>query len=349
MKRLFAMILTLAVLLTVAACGGSPEDDAAKVPDQTEKTDIGSSAAQAGKIAVVFATGGLGDKTYNDSLYYGVKSICDAANLQFDYSEPMDAAEYEPLLRGYADAGDYDLIISLGYSQGTSVEAVAPNYPDQNFMLIDAEVACDNVACYAWRENELSYMVGVLAGNMTESKVIGFIAAHDIYNCNMNAAGLTAGAKSVDPSIKVLVDYLGSWDDIAACKEMALAMHEKGADIIYHAASTAGLGILEAGKEQGFYTIGFDGNVNADAPDTNFASAIRLFPVAAEFAISAALDGSFKGGVISMGCAEDACMVDTEGSNVEVSQEIWDAVNAAKEGIANGSIVVPKTLEEVNC
>ena len=146
MKRLFAMILTLAVLLTVAACGGSPEDDAAKVPDQTEKTGTGSSAAQAGKIAVVFATGGLGDKTYNDSLYYGVKSICDAANLQFDYSEPMDAAEYEPLLRGYADAGDYDLIISLGYSQGTSVEAVAPNYPDQNFMLIDAEVACDQVA-----------------------------------------------------------------------------------------------------------------------------------------------------------------------------------------------------------
>ena len=93
-----------------------------------------------GAIAVVFATGGLGDKTYNDSLYYGVKDICDTMNLKFDYSEPMDAAEYEPLLRGYADTGEYDLIISLGYSQGSSVEAVAPNYPDQNFMLIDSEI-----------------------------------------------------------------------------------------------------------------------------------------------------------------------------------------------------------------
>lgn len=348
MKKLFAMILTLTMLLTLASCGKSTTNSGSETTNKTETEEANTPDTYAGKIAVVFATGGLGDKTYNDSLYYGVKDICDSMNLQFDYSEPMDAAEYEPLLRGYADAGDYDLIISLGYSQGTSVEAVAPNYPDQNFMLIDAEVACDNVACYAWRENELSYMVGVMAGKMTESNVIGFIAAHDIYNCNMNAAGLTAGAKAVNPDVEVLVDYLGSWDDIAACKEMALAMHEKGADIIYHAASTAGLGILEAGKEQGFYTIGFDGNVNADAPETNFASAIRLFPVAAKIAISSALDGSFKGGVVSLGCAEDACMVDTEGSNVEISQEIWDAVNAAEAGIADGSIVVPKTLEEVN-
>ena len=344
MKKILALILALAMLLTLAACGGKP---AAEDVNQPAK-EGGDAAAPAGKIAVVFATGGLGDKTYNDSLYYGVKDICDTMNLQFDYSEPMDAAEYEPLLRGYADAGDYDLIISLGYSQGTSVEAVAPNYPDQNFMLIDAEVACDNVACYSWRENELSYMVGVMAGMMTESKVIGFIAAHDIFNCNMNAAGLTAGAKSVDPEIEVLVDYLGSWDDIAACKEMAIAMHEQGADIIYHAASTAGLGILEAGKENGFYTIGFDGNVNADAPETNFASAIRLFPVAAEIAITSALDGTFEGGTVSLGCAEKACKIDTEGSTVEIPQDIWDAVNAAEVGIAEGSIQVPQTLDEVN-
>ena len=260
----------------------------------------------------------------------------------------MSVKVNEPLLRGYAETGEYALIISLGYSQGSSVEAVAPNYPDQNFMLIDAEVDCENVACYSWRENELSYMVGVMAGMMTKSNVIGFIAAFDIYNCNMNAAGLTAGAQSVNPDVQVLVDYLGSWDDIAACKEMAIAMHDKGADIIYHAASTAGLGILEAGKENGFYTIGFDGNVNADAPDTNMASAIRLFPVAADDAIHAAMDGTFQGGTISLGCAEDACVVDAEGSNVEIPDDVWAAMDAAKAGIADGSISVPKTLEEVN-
>ena len=354
MKKIIAIMLAALMLLSLAACGKTTsqnQDTSADTVsgDQTASTtDNEAAASTAGKIAVVFATGGLGDKTYNDSLYAGVKNVCDTMGLQFDYSEPMDAAEYEPLLRGYAETGEYALIISLGYSQGSSVEAVAPNYPDQKFMLIDAEVDCENVACYSWRENELSYMVGVMAGMMTKSNVIGFIAAFDIYNCNMNAAGLTAGAKSVNPDVQVLVDYLGSWDDIAACKEMAIAMHDKGADIIYHAASTAGLGILEAGKENGFYTIGFDGNVNADAPDTNMASAIRLFPVAADDAIHAAMDGTFQGGSISLGCAEDACVVDAEGSNVEIPDDVWAAIDAAKAGIADGSISVPKTLEEVN-
>lgn len=332
-KVVSLMILCLFVSMSAFAGGA------------TEETE--SNGDYAGAVAVVFATGGLGDKTYNDSLYYGVKDICEVKNLKFDYSEPMDAAEYEPLLRGYADTGKYDLIISLGYSQGSSVEAVAPNYPDQNFMLIDAEVAVDNVACYAWRENELAYVAGVMGAYMTESKVLGFIAAFDIYNCNMNAAGITAGAKSVDPEIEVLVDYLGSWDDIAGCKEMALAMHEKGADVIYHAASTGGLGILEAGKEKGFYTVGYDGNVNADAPDTNFASEIRLFKVAAENAITMSLDGTFKGGTIMLGAAEDAFEITDEGSNVKIPFDVRAAMDAAKEGIANGTIYVPKTLDEL--
>ena len=309
-----------------------------------EETEASGSVS---KIAVVFATGGLGDKTYNDSLYYGVKEICDRQGYEMEYSEPMDAAEYEPLLRGYASTGEYDLIISLGYSQGSSVEAVAPNYPDQKFMLIDAEVECDNVACYAWRENELSYMVGVMAGMMTESKVIGFIAAFDIYNCNMNVAGYTAGAQSIDPEIQVIVNYLESWDDIAACKEMALSMHEQGADIIYHAASTAGLGILEAGKEKDFYTIGYDGNVNAEAPDTNMASAVRLFPIAAQHCIDSVNDGTFAGGVVSLGCSDGACEVQTEGTNVEIPQDVLDAVQKANDDIAAGTVSVPLQPDEL--
>jgi basic membrane protein A len=327
--------------------GVSSDVTTTEPPVDATATEVETQSDYAGAIAVVFATGGLGDKTYNDSLYYGVKDICEKMNLKFDYSEPMDAAEYEPLLRGYADTGEYNLIISLGYSQGSSVEAVAPNYPNQNFMLIDAEIDVPNVACYSWRENELAYVAGVMGAYMTKTNVLGFIAAFDIYNCNMNAAGITAGAKSVNPDIKVLVDYIGSWDDIAGCKEMAIAMNEQGADVIYHAASTGGLGILEAGKEKGFYTVGYDGNVNADAPDTNMASEIRLFSVAAQKAITEAINGNFVSGSVSLGASEDAFEITNEGSNVVIPDEVWAAMNAAKSGIANGTIIAPKTLDEI--
>ena len=186
MKKIIAIMLAALMLLSLAACGKTTsqnQDSSADTVsgDQTASTaDNEAAASTAGKIAVVFATGGLGDKTYNDSLYAGVKNVCDTMGLQFDYSEPMDAAEYEPLLRGYAETGEYALIISLGYSQGSSVEAVAPNYPDQKFMLIDAEVDCDNVACYSWRENELSYMVGVMAGMMTRA-MLSALSRHLIF------------------------------------------------------------------------------------------------------------------------------------------------------------------------
>ena len=148
MKKIIAIMLAALMLLSLAACGKTTsqnQDTSADTVsgDQTASTaDNEAAASAAGKLAAVFATGGLGDKTYTASLYAGVKNVCDTMGLQFDYSEPMDAAEYEPLLRGYAETGEYALIISLGYSQGSSVEAVAPNYPDQNFMLIDAEVDC---------------------------------------------------------------------------------------------------------------------------------------------------------------------------------------------------------------
>ena len=125
MKKIIAIMLAALMLLSLAACGKTTsqnQDTSADTVsgDQTASTaDNEAAASTAGKIAVVFATGGLGDKTYNDSLYAGVKNVCDTMGLQFDYSEPMDAAEYEPLLRGYAETGEYALIISLGYSQGS--------------------------------------------------------------------------------------------------------------------------------------------------------------------------------------------------------------------------------------
>lgn len=354
LRKAFALCLVLIMVFALAACGGGGSSSGASGSGAAGGASQSASQPAAGggeggegggKIAVVFATGGLGDKTYNDTLYYGVQAICEERGLSFDYAEPMDSAEYEPLLRGYADSGEYLTIVSLGYSQATSLEQVAPNYPDQKFTLIDAQVEIGNVACYSWREHELGYLVGVMNAMLTESNILGYIAAHDVYNCNMGLSGMMTGAKAVNPDIEVVYGYNGSWDDVAGAKELTVALHEKGADIFYHNAANGGLGMLEAAVENDFYCVAFDGNLNADAPNNCIASGIRHLAVAVSTSLDKIADGTFKGEIVSLGAAENALEVNFEGSNITVPDDVKQAINEAFEGIASGDIYVPDTLE----
>ena len=122
-KKWLAMLLAVCSMLSLVACGKSDKDSAG---DDSEK---------ATKVAVVFASSGLGDKSFNDALYDGMKKAESTMGIQWVYSEPKDDAEYEGLISGYADSGDCDLIICLGGSQSSSLENVAPNYPQQKLKL----------------------------------------------------------------------------------------------------------------------------------------------------------------------------------------------------------------------
>ena len=132
-KKWLAMLLAVCSILSLVACGKSDKDSAG---DDSEK---------ATKVAVVFASSGLGDKSFNDALYDGMKKAESTMGIQWVYSEPKDDAEYEGLISGYADSGDCDLIICLGGSQSSSLENVAPNYPQQKFVILDAVVKGDNI------------------------------------------------------------------------------------------------------------------------------------------------------------------------------------------------------------
>jgi len=131
------------------------------------------------RVAVVFAYGGLGDKSFNDSLFSGMVLASSRMGFAWDYVEPMAAAEYEPMLRNYAESGIYDLVICNGGSCGSSLSTVATDYPQQLFMGDDCVVDLPNVATYNFRTDELAYLVGIVAGSMTKSSKIGFIGGMD--------------------------------------------------------------------------------------------------------------------------------------------------------------------------
>ena len=316
-KKWLAMLLAVCSMLSLVACGKSDKDSAG---DDSEK---------ATKVAVVFASSGLGDKSFNDALYDGMKKAESTMGIQWVYSEPKDDAEYEGLISGYADSGDCDLIICLGGSQSSSLENVAPNYPQQKFVILDAVVEGDNIRSYTWRDQELGFLAGFLGASLSDTNTLGFIGAHDIPLCNLGAAGMIAGAHYANPDCQVLVDYANGWAEVNGCYELATSMHEQGASLLYHTASAGGLGILNAGKEKNFLTIFFDGNLNADAPQTNIASAIRDFPACAQEAIQEVIDGKFTAGAIEKGLAENSLYLDFDGSAYQIPADVMEKYNAA--------------------
>ena len=333
-KKWLAMLLAVCSILSLVACGKSDKDSAG---DDSEK---------ATKVAVVFASSGLGDKSFNDALYDGMKKAESTMGIQWVYSEPKDDAEYEGLISGYADSGDCDLIICLGGSQSSSLENVAPNYPQQKFVILDAVVEGDNIRSYTWRDQELGFLAGFLGASLSDTNTLGFIGAHDIPLCNLGAAGMIAGAHYANPDCQVLVDYANGWAEVNGCYELATSMHEQGASLLYHTASAGGLGILNAGKEKNFLTIFFDGNLNADAPQTNIASAIRDFPACAQEAIQDVIDGKFTAGAIEKGLAENSLYLDFDGSAYQIPADVMEKYNAAVAAIKDGTIVVRSTVEE---
>lgn len=172
-KKWLSMLLVVCSMLSLVACGKSDKDPAG---DDSEKGT---------KVAVVFASSGLGDKSFNDALYDGMKKAESTMGIQWVYSEPKDDAEYEGLISGYADSGDCDLIICLGGSQSSSLENVAPNYPQQKFVILDAVVEGDNIRSYTWRDQELGFFGRLPGCQPVRHQYSGLYRAHDIPLCNL--------------------------------------------------------------------------------------------------------------------------------------------------------------------
>ena len=356
-SAILAALLTATLAVSLTACGGgssteeapaaadSGSTEEAAAPAEEQAAEEGAAEGSA-KIAVVFTSSGLGDRNINDGVYAGLQEAEKELPFEWVYTEPTDDAEYEGLLSGYADTGEYDLILCLGGSQSSSLENVAPNYPDQNFCILDAVVDGDNIRSYVWRDEELGFLSGVLGAALSETNTLGFIGAHDIELCNLGAAGMVAGAHYVNPECEVLVDYANGWEEVNGCYEISTSMNEQGASLIYHTASAGGLGILNAGKDKGFLTIFFDGHMNQDAPDSNIACALRDCPGSAVEAIKDVIDGNFTSGAIETGLAEGNVYMEFEGSNYEIPEDAMAIYEKAIEEIKSGKIVVPKTIDE---
>ena len=351
MKKLIATVLAVLLLCSMATACAAP--DAATTP----ATD-----SSAKKAACILGVGGLGDQSYNDLVYSGMKKAESDLGIAFDYAEPKQISEFELIMRDMASSGQYSVIICVGFDQVDPLTKVAPEFPDQQFALIDGTVDAHNIANYTCMEEEGSFLVGALAGMMkknaaaygvADNNTIGFIAAMEIPLLVKFDAGYQAGAKFVNPSINVLTDYVGGnnpFSDTTTAKEIALTQYSKGADIIYHAAGGSGLGVFQAAAEQNFKAIGVNSNQNVLDPDHIVASMLKRVDTAAfEIVKAACVDGNLAvGSTTVLGVKDDGVGYTLEGSNIKVSDEDVAIIEDLRAKIADGTLVIPTTLEEVD-
>lgn len=239
----------------------------------------GKAASGTVRIGMVTDVGGLGDRSFNDSAYRGLVRAKDDLHVDTTVLQSRSAADYQPNLTLLANK-EYDEIFAIGFLMAKDVDEVADRYAARHFSIIDAVVDRPNVTSVTFKEEEGSLLAGALAAMTTKTKTIAFLGGIDIPLLRKFEAGFAAGAREIDASVKTLVKYVGSFDDVASGKEIAGVLFDQGADIIYVAAGKAGLGAIDQVKSRaGAYVIGVDSNQDAIAPGKILTSMVKRVDV----------------------------------------------------------------------
>lgn len=315
-------------------------------------------AEGASRIGLILATGGLGDKSFNDISYAGALRAKEELGVELDYVEPKAIAEYEGYQRDFASSGDYEIIVCVGFDQADALNKIAQEFPNQKFAIVDMVVNQPNVASLLFKANEGGFLLGIEAAYMTKTKKIGIVGGMDIPLIRDFFIGFEEGVKWADTGAVVLPTvYVGGWADPTKGKELALSLIDSGCDVIWAAAGKSGLGALEAAKERKVYAMGVDA-CQCYLGEHIFASMTKRVDVAVYETIKAAFAGTFQGGVVEKGVAEGwigNCRFPEEQPfweerfgfthGVEIPEEAMVKVAEAKEKIARGEIKVPRPPE----
>jgi len=311
------------------------------------------------KAAIVTDTGGVDDKSFNQSAWEGLQAWGKEHNLAKDkgytYFQSTSEADYANNLN--QAAGSYNLIYGVGFALHNAVEEAAKEHADLNYVLIDDVIKDQkNVASVTFADNEAAYLAGVAAAKTTKTKQVGFVGGMESEVISRFAAGFKAGVESVDPSIKVQVDYAGSFGDAAKGKTIAAAQYAAGADVIYQVAGGTGAGVFSEAKDlnekknedEKVWVLGVDRDQKAegeytskDGKKSNFvlASSLKKVGESVKDLAKKTADGKFPGGKVITYSLKDGG-VDLTTDNL--SADAKKAVEDAKAKILDGSLKVPE-------
>jgi basic membrane protein A len=302
-------------------------------------------AQAAVRVGLVLDKGGKDDKSFNASAYRGLMQAKDLFKAQVKVVEAVDDNSFESLLRAFAEK-EFDLVISIGVSQAEAMKKVAAQFPNKKFAIVDAEVPLPNVRTLLFQEHEGSYLVGAVAALMSKTGKVGFIGGMDIPLIRRFQMGYEAGAKKINPRIKMVANYVGvtidAWNNPAKGKELALAQYQSGVDVIFAAAGASGSGLFDAAEEQKKFAIGVDSNQNWIKPGRVLTSMLKRVDVAVMMTVQDLVAGSFSAGTKRYGLQNNGVDYAVDEHNQSVlPAEVRAKVDGLKQQIIAGKIKVP--------
>jgi basic membrane protein A len=325
----------------VAGCSSGSEKSAAG-----ESSTTTQHAGKAVKVFLVFDEGGRGDKSFNDSAYRGVERAKSELGADTRYVDSKSQADYITNFESLAEDKP-DLIIGVGISMDQAMKEAAKRHPDQKFAIIDVTSDSPNVMGVVFKEEEGSFLAGVLAGMTTKTNKIGFVGGKSIDLIKKFEYGFRAGIKTVNPSCQVSAKYTEDWADVAKGQEAAIALFDGGADIVYHASGKCGIGVIKAAKERNLYAIGVDSDQDGEAPGNVLTSMVKGVDNAVFEAAKRVKDGTFKGENLVLGIKEGGVgLSEMKYTKNKVSPEALAAVERYKEMIKANAFQVPATAEQ---
>ncbi|HZT18934.1 MAG TPA: BMP family ABC transporter substrate-binding protein [Dongiaceae bacterium] len=305
------------------------------------------------KPAVVFDMGGKFDKSFNEGVYDGVERFKKETGIGYVDFEITNETQFEQAHRRFAERGR-DPIIGVGFSQADAVQKVAPDFPKIHFTLIDGIVKLPNVQSVLFKEQEGSFLIGMLAAMASKSGKVGFVGGMDIPLIRRFECGYEQGARYVSPQIEIVQNMTGTtpaaWNDPGRGGELAKAEFDRGVDVVYAAAGNTGLGVYQAAADAHKLAIGVDSNQNYLHPGTMLTSMVKRVDLAAYNSLAAAKNDSWQGGITVLGLKEGGVDWAYDQYNEKlITPEMKAKVDQAKADIIAGKIAVADYMANNEC
>ena len=319
--RTFSTAVLTAVAFTLTGCSKKPQD---------------SPASSSFKVALL-TPGPVSDKSWNGGAYAGLMTIRDSLHAQVSHIQTKTPAEFDENFRQYGAKG-FNLVFGHGFEFQDAALRIAPDFPKTIYVVTSGTSVAKNVAGVEFAFEEASYLAGIVAGTITKSNTLGMIGGTELPPVKRSFEAFEQGAKSVNPRAKVVVSYLGNWDDVSAGKEHAIAQIARGADIIFQNADAAGLGIFQAVKEaKNVRIIGSNANQNDIAPDHTLGSVVIDLPHAFLLIAGEVEKGSFTGKVFHLGLHDSVVtFVPNPRLSTTLPSGLMSKVDSARAEMVNG-------------